>query len=67
MRRKTEKRRVCRCSAYHFPHRNGSGACGKGDTPAVLRSGLDAREERAEAYTEIVDAGGDVQAWDDYF
>ncbi len=37
MRRVHPKRRVCRCSAYHYPHRDGSGACALGDTPAVVR------------------------------
>jgi len=36
MRRIRDNRKVCRCDAYHFPHRNESGACGIG-IPEVLR------------------------------
>jgi hypothetical protein len=38
MRKRTAKRAVCRCDAYHFPHRSGSGACAIGIPAAILAS-----------------------------
>ena len=38
MRRKRSNRKPCRCDAYYFPHRNGSGACRLGVPAAILRS-----------------------------
>lgn len=38
MRARSEKHRVCRCDAYWFPHRNGSGACRVGVPALILAS-----------------------------
>lgn len=35
------KRCVCRCEAYHFPHRDGGGACRYGIPAVLLRKMLE--------------------------
>lgn len=44
---------ICRCGAYHYPHRDGSGRCGEPEALDAWAHGP-ASEERARLYESFV-------------
>jgi hypothetical protein len=52
-RKERENRRVCNCGVYWFPHRHGSGACGRGGWWAEIAKAEEAAGRSFFALNEV--------------